>query len=810
MPGVCQLLADSVAGSEVIIALTPQNQHSSARFHVGRNAKSSGSRFTSPNSKELPEWSEAILASDKLVILDNSVNGNTVSLAKEDSLLALRLEWRGCLLGLIGLACQESRALDSDFQNLFTIYADDISSALYSLKIEHELRQNQTTAGIANSAAKSPTESIHEQAFLDQVLEHSPVPMVIFNPQGMALRANQALYTVLNLTAEQVIGKYTLQQDDNLKLKAIEEKIYQLLHHGHQISFELLWKHNLVKGVNFTGAHDPYMDVSMYPLRDNQGELTHIVCQWNDITARKAIETRISESESNLRSFINNTDESIWSFDKNYNYILFNDAYAQVFFNEYGVELKRGMNALTYLAEEHQAFWLPLTNATLNGEKKSFEFSHDFGDITRFFRTSLNPIIENGEITGVAAMSVDITDIKEAERKLRESENQLLQAQKMESVGRLAGGVAHDFNNMLGVILGHTDLMLQKLNPDSPLKPGLAEILKAGRRSSELVRQLLAFARQQTVEPKVLDLNHAVSGMINMLKRLIGEDIDLVWAPDKNLWPVKIDPSQLDQILANLCVNSRDAIKDVGKVTIETANRVFDETYCQNHPGFKEGEYSMLAVSDNGEGMENETLENVFEPFFTTKAIGKGTGLGLATVYGVIKQNNGFINVYSEPGHGTTFKIYLPRFTQDRAPLAVPEEYGDHKRDTGETVLLVEDEVSNLQLTTTILETEGYRVLPAGSPIEAIRMATEYTGSIDLLLTDVIMPEMNGRVLSEKIHSLYPDVCCIYMSGYTANVIAHHGVLEEGINFIQKPFSVNELAVKLREVLTEKSASETT
>jgi CheY-like chemotaxis protein len=288
--------------------------------------------------------------------------------------------------------------------------------------------------------------------------------------------------------------------------------------------------------------------------------------------------------------------------------------------------------------------------------------------------------------------------------------------------------------------------------------------------------------------------------MLKMLRRLIGEDIDLAWMPGKNLWPVKMDPSQIDQILANLSVNARDAIEGVGKITIETLDITFDEAYCAAHTDFTPGEYVLLAVSDDGCGMDKETQSKLFEPFFTTKAVGEGTGLGLATVFGAVKQNNGFINVYSEPGHGTTFKIYLPRHMgkaeQIQAKgLASPAERGH------ETILLVEDEQAILEMTTMMLKHLGYRVLAASTPCEAIRLAEQHAGELHLLMTDVVMPEMNGRDLARRLLSLYPDIKRLFMSGYTANVIAHHGVLEEGVHFIQKPFSMMNLADKLRETL---------
>jgi CheY-like chemotaxis protein len=300
------------------------------------------------------------------------------------------------------------------------------------------------------------------------------------------------------------------------------------------------------------------------------------------------------------------------------------------------------------------------------------------------------------------------------------------------------------------------------------------------------------------VAPKVLDLNKTVAGTTSMLQRLIGEDIDLAWRPGENVRPVKMDPSQIDQILANLCVNARDAIADVGKITIETGSAEFDAAYCNDHVGFLPGEYVLLAVSDDGCGIKPEMLDNIFEPFFTTKESGKGTGLGLAMIYGVVKQNNGFINVYSEPGQGTTFRIYLPphRAKTDTCPdkgAVRSAEGGD------ETILIVEDEPAILDMTAKMLERLGYRVMAAGTPGEAVDLAQAYCGRIDLLISDVVMPEMNGRDLANNLLHYYPDLKRLFMSGYTANVIAHHGVLEKGINFIQKPFSQKDLGAKVRE-----------
>jgi CheY-like chemotaxis protein len=311
---------------------------------------------------------------------------------------------------------------------------------------------------------------------------------------------------------------------------------------------------------------------------------------------------------------------------------------------------------------------------------------------------------------------------------------------------------------------------------------------------------LLTFARKQAISPRVIDLNEAVAGMLVMLRRLIGEDIDLVWRPGPQELSIKVDPSQLDQVLANLLVNAQDAIGGVGKITIETGHVELDESYCRDHSGFSPGEYALLVVSDNGRGMDRETLDKIYDPFFTTKSVGKGTGLGLATVYGIIKQNQGFINVYSEVGLGTSFKIFLPQQKEKPEPIASgkPEQSaaGGH-----ETILVVEDEPMILDLTVNMLKRLGYQVLAAATPGEAIRLTKAHLGDISLLCTDVVMPEMSGLDLVRNLASRFPGIKCLFMSGYTSNVITHHGVLDEGVHFIQKPFMTADLAAKVRQVL---------
>lgn len=409
---------------------------------------------------------------------------------------------------------------------------------------------------------------------------------------------------------------------------------------------------------------------------------------------------------------------------------------------------------------------------------------------------------EKRNLVEIQSVGRDITERIQTEKENEQLEQQYRQAQKMESIGRLAGGVAHDYNNALSSIIGFTELAIDQVDPTSSLRNDLLEVLSAARRATEITRQLLAFARKQTIAPKAIDLNVNVEGTLKMLRHLIGEDIDLNWQPDSDLGAVKMDPSQLDQILANLCVNARDAIDGVGKVTIETQNTEFDEAYCANHQGFIPGEYVMLAVSDNGCGIDKEILNHIFEPFFTTKDVDKGTGLGLSTVYGIVKQNQGFINIYSEPDSGTTVRIYFSRYygEVEKVEEVLTEDLPLGKN---ETVLIVEDDLSILKLAQQILKGLGYKVLSAAKPTSAIHLAQEYSGEIDLLVTDVIMPEMNGLELANSLQPDYPSIKRLFMSGYTANTIAHHGVLDKGVLFIQKPFSKTDLAIMVRKALDE-------
>jgi two-component system, cell cycle sensor histidine kinase and response regulator CckA len=404
-----------------------------------------------------------------------------------------------------------------------------------------------------------------------------------------------------------------------------------------------------------------------------------------------------------------------------------------------------------------------------------------------------------GNVTGFLSLVRDISDRKQAEAERAQLQAQLLQAQKMESIGRLAGGVAHDFNNMLSVILGYAELIQTQLTKEDPLLNDVLQIEKAGRRAKDITQQLLAFSRKQIIEPSILDLNEFITSTQKGLSRLIGEDINLHFSPGVDLSKIKFDRSQLDQILINLAANARDAMPQGGHLKIETANVRLDEACRKEHYMLKPGDYVLLTVKDTGVGMDRETLSHAFEPFFTTKAIGKGTGLGLATVYGIVIQGGGFIDADSEPGHGSTFKIYFPRMAEEATVAEEIQEY-PMKQGTGR-VLVVEDDPMVRDMTVAMLVSVGYEVQAAETPLGALEFCKKNCEPIDLLITDVVMPELSGAELRDKIQEMKPGLKVLFISGYASDIIAHHGILDEGVNFIRKPFTMNDLAKAVQNVI---------
>ena len=431
----------------------------------------------------------------------------------------------------------------------------------------------------------------------------------------------------------------------------------------------------------------------------------------------------------------------------------------------------------------------------LAGESLTYELHWQ----KRIFESHVRPLRDtDGEIIGVIGVALDITDRKQLADQLRQS-------QKLQAVGELAGGVAHDFNNLLMVVKGHAEMLLDRLpsasaERQSPARQNVEQIQQAAERAAGLTRQLLAFSRMQVLQPRVLDLNEVVAGMIQMVSRVIGANIELAFLPGANLGRVKADPSQIEQVALNLVVNARDAMPDGGRLTIETSNVRLDRDYATEHAVVDPGDYVMLTVSDSGIGMDAATQARIFEPFFTTKSQGRGTGLGLATVYGVVKQSGGYVWVYSEVGHGTTFKVYLP-MVQAPAEKKAPEKPASGHEPGSETILFVEDEQSVRELVTEYLAARGYQVLDAADGMQALEIAAAHKGKIQLLITDVVMPRLSGRELASRLAATRPDLKVLYISGYTDDSIFRHGVLQGGMAFLQKPFNLKALATKIREIL---------
>jgi signal transduction histidine kinase len=425
------------------------------------------------------------------------------------------------------------------------------------------------------------------------------------------------------------------------------------------------------------------------------------------------------------------------------------------------------------------------------------------GDSARRVELPEEPDLDHGATRFAIALNILLDDLSFRITEREQVEERLRQSQKMEAIGSLAGGVAHDFNNLLTVIIGYTGLALSEIPEGTSLAQDLQEVLRAGERARELTQQLLAFGRKQILEPKVVDMNPSIAAMEKMLKRLIGEGIELSILPSHRLGKIKVDPGQFEQVVMNLVANAKDAMPEGGKIAIETANVELDPAYAAEHPEVIAGPYVMLAVSDTGEGMNATVRERIFEPFFTTKARGKGTGLGLATVFGIVRQSGGHIWVYSEPGRGSVFKAYFPRVDQSAEFLVQPPPPA-RKLGGSETILLVEDDDQVRALSRLVLGKNGYNVLEAPNAGEATLIAEEYPAKIDLMLTDVVMPRMSGRKLAERVKPLRPDMKVLYMSGYTDDAVVHHGVLDSGIEFLQKPITPDALLAKVRDVLDER------
>jgi PAS domain S-box-containing protein len=647
--------------------------------------------------------------------------------------------------------------------------------------IERELREAE------NRRAHRETEAElrESEAEYRRLLETTNEGVWVLDTEMRTTCVNRRLAEMLQVQPEEMMGRSALDFLDEDARLDVEQRWPRRVE-GVKEQYDLR--------IRRADGTDLWTIVCATPIFDKQNKFVGALSMITDITERKRAEEQLRESEERYRDTVENARDIIYTQDLKGNYTSVNKAGEQI--TGYTREEVCTMNVSQTVAPDFLEKARNMLARKLNENEETVYDLEIIAKDGRRIAVEVNTrlLCRDGIAVGVEGIARDITERKHLEAQLRQS-------QKMEAVGRLAGGIAHDFNNLLTVINGYSELALQRLQPGDALARNLEEIKRAGDRAASLTRQLLAFSRKQVLQPKVLDLNVLVSDLEKMLRRVIGEDVDLRTVLKPKLGRVDADPGQIEQVIMNLVVNARDAMPDGGQLTIETENAYLTEEYARQHifTG-KPGPYVMLAVSDNGSGMNDETKARLFEPFFTTKDQGKGTGLGLSTVYGIVKQSMGYIWVYSETGLGTTFKVYLPAIDgeADSKPASQP---GQPIARGSETILLVEDDEMVRGLAQMTLEASGYRVLQATNGAEALLVCQQNPEPIHLLLTDVVMPGMSGPAVADRLKTLRPQMSVLYMSGYTEDAIVQHGVLNEGVNFIEKPFAPAALARKVREVL---------
>jgi two-component system cell cycle sensor histidine kinase/response regulator CckA len=622
-------------------------------------------------------------------------------------------------------------------------------------------------------------------SLLQGITEGTTDSIFVKDLQGRYLMINSAGARLLGQQVEEVLGKddtVLFAPENGRQIMAADRKVVES---GKTQTYEEL-------GVS-AGVARTYLSTKG-PYRDANGQVIGLLGICRDITERKRAEEEIRRSQQKLRIHFEHTPLAVIEWDTQLRITEWSSSAERIF--GYSRQEAVGQDAAflvpPVLREHVEKMGQEILNQRGGTRSNNDNLTKDGRTIScEWYNTPL--VDDSGQVLGVASLVQDVTERVALEERLRQS-------QKMEAVGRLAGGVAHDFNNLLTVIMGYSQILTDGLPPATRLSDATVQIRSAADRAAGITRQLLAFSRKQVLSPRVVDLNDIVMNLDTMLRRLIGEDIEVLTVPGRDLGTVKADPGQIEQVLMNLALNARDAMPNGGKLTLETENMQLDADYAREHPPLQPGRYVMLAVSDTGTGMSPATQAHIFEPFFTTKEVGKGTGLGLSMVYGIIKQSGGYIWVYSELEQGTTFKIYLPRVDQLAEGAGAEKRPASVQRGT-ETILLVEDDPQLRQLTTSVLAHCGYKVLSASGTEEGLALCRSNHRDIRLLVTDVIMPGMNGRQLAEQVKQISPHTRVLYISGYTSNAIVHYGVLDAGLWFLPKPFSLSALVAKVREVL---------
>jgi two-component system cell cycle sensor histidine kinase/response regulator CckA len=628
------------------------------------------------------------------------------------------------------------------------------------------------------------------ERLLRQVIDADPSLVFVKDRDGRFVLVNKAVADIYGTTVEAQVGKTDADFNPN------KEEVEHFLRDDRAVMDSRRPKVVAEESVTnpATGATRWFQTVKV-PLVSPDGEARRVLGVATDITERKRAEEALRRSEASYRGLVEHAAYGIYRVTAGGKFLMVNPAlFMMLGYGSADELLKIDVVRDVYVDPAARARILAQCEQVGSAIEEVAWKRRDGSVIT--VRLNGRPVrAPDGAIECFEFIVDDVTDQRALEERLR-------QTQKMEAVGRLAGGIAHDFNNLLTAILGSVDFLRRALGPEHPEHAETEEIQKAAVRAADLTRQLLAFSRQQVLAPKILELDALVTNLEKMLRRLIGEDVELRFAAKASRAAVRADPGQIEQVIVNLVVNARDAMPRGGRLTIETACVDLDAAYAWEHGTVEPGRYVMLAVTDTGVGIDRAAQARLFEPFFTTKEFGKGTGLGLATVYGIVKQSGGYVWVYSEPGRGATFKVYLPRVEQTGEPVAAPQPPARALGGT-ETILLAEDEAAVRNLARRVLERHGYKLLLAATGREGVRLAEQHGGPIDLLVTDVVMPEMGGRELAQLLTTRQPKLKVLFLSGYTDDAIVHHGVLDAGVAFLQKPFKPDELVRKIREVLDD-------
>jgi two-component system, cell cycle sensor histidine kinase and response regulator CckA len=676
---------------------------------------------------------------------------------------------------------------------------DEIAHSRIALRLITYITICVFTSVVTEAARRAKAAERKHRDWLEVTLTSIGDAVIAADTEARVTFVNPIAQALIGCSQDKAVGQHlnavfdVVREETGEKVANLAERIM----HPQSTTDVALDDHTIL--ISKDGRRIP-IDDSGAPIRDARGAIAGVIIVFHDVSERRQAEEALRRSEARFAGILNIADDAVISVDESRKITLFSDGAKRIFGYSRHDVLGQPMSMLLpeRYREPHKVHVESFVKSSdvarrMANRREILGLRKDGSEF--FAEASISKLDMEGEKV-LTVILRDITERRRTEEALRQSEEQFRQSQKMEAVGRLAGGIAHDFNNLLTAIMGFSELAKMGTKPSDPVAANLDEIAKAAQRAAALTKQLLAFSRKQVLDPRVLDLSEQVRDIEELLRRVMGDDVELITVLDSNLGRVRVDPNQIQQVILNLVVNARDAMPHGGTVTIETAGIDVDETYAVGPPG----PHVTLAISDTGNGMDEETREHIFEPFFTTKELGKGTGLGLSTVYGIIKQSNGNISVHSEPANGTTFKIYLP-VVQQKAGKGEGTQTSGPASEGQETILVVEDQEKVLKLVREILEQKGYFVLHASRPSEAIAICGQYDGEINLMITDLVMPQMSGRQLAERVTAIRPAMRVLYMSGYSDNMMVSQGILGSGAAFIQKPFQISALMQKIAEVL---------